>query len=170
MGRAYLAREELPEDATEHAQFVVQPNFDVIVPVQELDPLLTAPLEQFAERVSSGQVTVYRLSKESFTRAVQEGHDGAAFTDYLLAHNKGGSLPDNVLATLETWRGGLKRVRLRTITIAESEDGLVMADLMHRRRLRKFFTPIDPAHVVALDGISKAELSKELEREGFVID
>lgn len=154
------------------ARFVVQPNFDIVVPTQDTDPLLTVPLDQFAERRSTGVATVYTLTKESFTKGIQDGHDGDAFIAFLLAHNRG-DLPANVLTTLEDWRGGVKRVRLRTVHILESDDPLVIADLTHRRRLSKHFQPLDPRKSVALTKISKAEraeLVKELEKEGFVVN
>jgi hypothetical protein len=152
------------------SEFLVQPNFDVVVPTQEVDPLLTVPLDQFAERVSTGQVTVYRLDKDQFTRAVQSGHDGEAFVEFLMAHNRGGALPENVMSTLEAWRGGMKRVRLRTIHVVEAEDPLVMADFTHRKRFQKFLTPLDPALQVGYHQVSKANLVKELEKEGFIVD
>lgn len=150
-------------------EIIVQPNFDIVVPSQEMDPLLTVPLDQFAVRGSTGSATVYTLTKESFTRAIQAGHDGDAFVQFLLAHNRGGSLPSNVLMTIEDWRGGVKRVRVRTIHVLEADDPLVLADLMHRRRFTKHFESLDPRKAVAISKISKNDLAKELEKEGFVV-
>jgi len=152
------------------AMVVVQPNFDIVMPLDEADPLLSVPLDQFAERLSTGQAAVYHLSKESFTRGVQDGHDGEAFLDFLLRHNRGGDLPGNVLTTLKDWRGGMKRVRLRSIQVLESEDPLVIAELLHRRRFRKHLNAVDPHKTVGIAKISKAELTKALEKEGFVVD
>lgn len=151
------------------AKIIVQPNFDIVVPTQDVDPLLTVPMDQFCVRGSTGSATVYTLSKDSFTKAVQEGHDGDAFIQFLLDHNRGGGLPTNVMTTLEDWRGGMKRVRLRTLHILESDDPLVMADLLHRRRFNKHFEAVDPRKVVAFKKISKSDLAKELEKEGFVV-
>lgn len=151
-------------------EFVVQPNFDVVVPVEDMDPLLTVPLDQFAERLSTGQATVYHVSKESFTQAVQEGHDPTAFVEFLMRHNRGGGLPDNVMLTLEDWRGGMKRVRLRTLHVLEADDPLVMADLRHRKRLGKYFQGIDPGLTVRYSGLSRSELLKLLEKDGFVVE
>ncbi len=152
------------------AELVIQPNFDIILDTEDVDPLLTVPLDQFAERVSTGPATVYTLSKESFTRAVQEGNDGRAFIEFLLAHNRGGSLPTNVLTTLEDWRGGMKRVRIRTVHVIESEDPLVITDLAHRRKLAKHVSPVDANRTLTYSKISRGELKKLLEKEGFVID
>lgn len=151
-------------------EFVVQPNFDIVVPTEEMDPLLTVPLDQFSERGSTGQATVYNVSKESFTQAVQEGHDAAAFVEFLLTHNRGGSLPANVMTTLEDWRGAMKQVRLRTITVIESDDPLVMADLVHRRKFQKYLKPLDGRQVVRYQDIDAEELAKALEKEGFIVE
>ena len=151
-------------------EIVVQPNFDIVVPTQDMDPLLTVPLDQFALRQSTGKATVYLLTKESFTQGLQDGHDGDAFIEYLISHNRGGVLPANVMTTLEDWRGGLRRVRLRTIHVLETDDPLVMADLQHRRKFKKFFMQIDAHKVMAYHKVSKAELSKQLEKDGFIVE
>jgi len=151
-------------------EIVVQPNFDIVVPTQDMDPLLTVPLDQFATRQSTGNVSVYLLSKESFTQALQEGHDVDAFVEYLVSHNRGGSLPSNVMHTLEDWRGGLRRVRLRTIHVLETDDPLVMADLQHRRKFKKYFQTLDPHKIMGYGNVSKAELAKLLEKDGFIVE
>jgi hypothetical protein len=155
--------------AEKETKIVVQPNFDIVVPTHDVDPLLTVPLDQFCVRGSTGSATVYTLSKGSFTKAVQEGHDGDGFIQFLLDHNRSDTLPANVMTTLDDWRGGMKRVRLRTLHILESDDPLVMADLLHRRRFNKHFESVDPRKVVAFKKITRGELAKELEKEGFVV-
>ncbi len=173
LGSAFLS-ETRPNELTKlfperKAELIVQPNFDIVVPTQDVDPLLTVPLDQFAVRGSTGLATVYTVTKDSFTKAVQEGHDGDAFVEFLLEHNRGGSLPANVMTTLDDWRGGMKRVRLRTLHVLESDDPLVMADLLHRRRFNKHLETLDPRRTVAFGKISKSDLAKELEKEGFVV-
>ena len=174
LGTALLTGNDLDKLAAKlpprKAEIVVQPNYDVVVPSEDMDPLLTVPLDQFAERGSTGKATVYHLTKESFTRAVQEGHDGEAFVAFLLAHNRAGSIPSNVMTTLEDWRGGMKRVRLRTVHVIECDDPLVLADLLHRRRFRKFLGVIDPQKMATYGKVSKADLIKRLEKDGFVVE
>ncbi|MBX7257149.1 MAG: helicase-associated domain-containing protein [Candidatus Hydrogenedentes bacterium] len=173
LGRALLTRSGFERVAKKFppkgAEIIVQPNFDIVVPTQDTDPLLTVPLDQFAERRSTGVASVYTMTKDSFTRAIQDGHDSDRFITFLLTHNRGGALPPNVMTTLDDWRGGMKRVRLRTIHVLESDDPLVMADLLHRRRFMKHFEQIDPRKTVAFTRISKTEIAKELEKEGFVV-
>lgn len=162
-----VLRDAYPEPSGE---IVVQPNFDIVVPRQEMDPLLTVPLDQFAERMSSGQVCVYRVTKDSYLQALQNGHDPAAFADFLVRHNRGGDLPANVRATLDDWRGGVKRIRLRTYHVIETDDPMVMLDLSHRKRLVKYLEPVNSQKSVRYRGASRAELIRLLEKEGFVIE
>lgn len=174
LGEAFLLNSQPPQLAElfppKLCEFVVQPNFDIVVPSQDVDPLLTVPLEQFAVRGSTGQATVYNVSKESFTGAVQAGNDANAFVEFLLAHNRGGALPANVMMTLEDWRGAMKRVRIRTLQIIEAEDPLVMADLLHRRKFQKFFADIDPKRMAAIQAVSREDLTKALEKDGFIVE
>ena len=173
IGRSLLAGSDDPALSEQYAkkgkEIVVQPNFDIVVPTQDMDPLLTVPLDQFALRQSTGKATVYLLTKESFTQGLQDGHDGDAFVEYLISHNRGGILPGNVMTTLDDWRGGLRHVRLRTIHVLETDDPLVMADLQHRRKFKKFFRPVDAHKVMTYHNVSKAELGKQLEKEGFIV-
>lgn len=174
LGRSLLTgenKDSLQLQFKKHSrEIIVQPNFDIVVPTQDMDALLTVPLDQFALRQSTGKATVYLLTKESFTQALQDGHDGDAFVEFLLAHNKGGTLPPNVMTTLDDWRGGLRRVRFRTVEILESDDPLVMADLQHRRKFKKFLEPIDPHKTTAFKDSDRDEFIKQLEKDGFIID
>lgn len=174
LGEALLLNASAEELAKTYAparsQFVVQPNFDVVVPAQDMDPLLTVPLDQFAVRTSSGAATVYHLSKDSFTQAVQDGHDASAFVEFLVKHNRDGDLPRNVAMTIEDWMGGMKRVRMRQVWIVESDDALVMADLMHRRKFKKHLTTADPRHVALLGDMAQDEFVKLIEKEGFIVE
>lgn len=151
-------------------EFVVQPNFDIVVPSQDVDPLLTVPLDQFAIRGSTGKATVYNVSKESFTAAVQSGHDANAFVSFLLAHNRGGALPANVMMTLEDWRGALKRVRIRTVQVVEADDTLVLADLVHRRKFAKYFAGFDPKKAAVIEDETRDDMIKALEKDGFIVE
>lgn len=84
-------------------------------------------------------------------------------------NNRGGNLPANVLTTLEDWRGAMKKVRLRTVEIIESDDPLVMADLLHRRKFQKYLLPIDARQVVRYGEISRDEIARALEKK-FIVE
>lgn len=171
----YLLKGELSGElktaaAPSKGEIVVQPNFEIVVPTQGVDPLLTVPLEQFADPISRSNVIVYRLTKAAFTRALQLGYDGTAFVHFLVTHNRGGEIPPNVLTTLQDWCGSAKRVRLHTLHVMECEDPLVLADIASRRSLKKYLRAIDPARTMSYEKITRTELVKELQKEGFIVE
>lgn len=148
--------------------FVVQPNYEIVAAVKDMDPLMTVPLESFAERVSVSQVMVYRLTRDTFLRAMQEGRNPDVFIDFLL-NNSRDPLPENVLVTLKDWRGGAKQVRLRTWHVLESDDPLVIAELEHHRRWRERLNTIDAHKAIRYQGMTKAELKRALEKDGYIV-
>ena len=174
MGIAFL-RGDFPKELyaqfpDKGCEFVVQPNFEVVVPSDQIDPLKMLPLERFAERSGSDQARIYTLTKARFTQAMQSGHDPKEFVVFLLKHNRMDELPPNVVMTLEDWMGGMKRVKIRTLHIVESEDPLVIAEIAHQRRYNQYIQHIDPNSMLNYKGISKAKLAKLLEKDGYLID
>jgi hypothetical protein len=172
LGRAMLAG-ELSEEILEQyphrtGGIVVQPNYEIAASLEELDPLLTVPLDIFAVRASDSPITIYKLSRESFVRAMQQGHPPEPFISFLLRHNRG-PLPENVLITLKDWCGTAKQVRLRTYHVLEADDPLVIAELEHQKHWRKYVAVVDPQKVIRYQGISRAELKNALEKEGFIV-
>lgn len=147
---------------------VVQPNYEVAAALEDMDPLLTIPLDTFAVRVSESPVTVYKLTRESFVRAMQQGHSPDVFIAFLLSNNRG-PLPENVLTTLKDWRGTAKQVRLRTCQVLESDDPLVIAELAHQQQWRKYLSAVEPQKTLRYQGITKAALKAALEKEGYIV-
>jgi hypothetical protein len=45
-----------------------------------------------------------------------------------------------------------------------------MADLLHRRKYKKFFRAIDPRQTAIYEDIPLDELSKLLEKDGFIVE
>jgi len=159
----------LSERYPEHkGSFVVQPNYEIVAAVKDMDPLMTVPLESFAERVSVSHVMVYRLTRDSFLRAMQEGRNADIFIDFLL-NNSREPLPENVLVTLKDWRGGAKQVRLRTWHVIEADDPLVIAELEHHRRWREKLNTIDIHKAIRYQGMSRAEIKRALEKDGYIV-
>lgn len=159
----------LKEQFPEHkGSFVVQPNYEIVAAVQDMDPLMTVPLEAFTERVSTSRVMVYRMTRDAFVRAMQEGRNADLFIEFLL-NNSREPLPENVLVTLKDWRGGAKQVRLRTWHVIESDDPLVIAELEHHRRWRDKLEGIEPNKAVRYHDMPRTELKRALEKDGYIV-
>ena len=148
---------------------VVQPNYEIAAALDNMDPLLTVPLDTFALRVSESPMTIYKLTREAFVSAMQQGQSAEAFIAFLLHHNRA-PLPENVLITLKDWCGTAKQVRLRTYHVLEADDPLVIAELEHHRQWRKFLAPVEAQKALRYQGISRMELKTSLEKEGFIVN
>ncbi|MCK5862778.1 MAG: helicase-associated domain-containing protein [Candidatus Hydrogenedentes bacterium] len=157
--------EQYPE---RRGAFVVQPNYEIVAAIEDMEPLLTVPLETFAERVSTSRVMVYRLTRDSFVRAMQEGRNPDVFIEFLL-NNSRDPLPENVLITLKDWRGGAKQVRIRTWHVIEADDPLVITELAHHQHWKKQLDSIDPHKTLRYHDLSRAELKRTLEKDGYIV-
>jgi len=54
--------------------------------------------------------------------------------------------------------------------VIEADDPMTLLDLAHRRRVAPNIEQVDPHRVVQFKGLSKKELARLLEKEGFVVE
>lgn len=154
--------------STSSGTLVVQPNFEIMAALEQMDPLRTIPLHIFAEADGKGSVGVFRLTRERFMRALQQGHDPAAFLAFL-KENSRSPLPENVVITLQDWLRSAKRVRLRTYHVIESDDPMVIAELAHHRKWNGHFTAVNEKKLLRYEGLTRQALEEELEKDGYII-
>jgi hypothetical protein len=84
-------------------RWVVQPNLDVLVPV-DVPPAAVAELGTFANVLRLDGVSIFRLTKESVGEAAALGYDGARCLGILTAH-AAAPVPENVVAMIRGWAG-----------------------------------------------------------------
>ncbi|MFM9278397.1 helicase-associated domain-containing protein [Paenibacillus jiagnxiensis] len=95
--------------------FYVQPDFEIIVP-PECSFDVRWLLECCAEQTSAGRMSIYRLSRESITEAVESGMELPALEEFLTTNSFTG-LPDNVLHAVRQWAGGTARTTFSAVTL-----------------------------------------------------
>jgi hypothetical protein len=96
---------------------LVAPDFEIVVlPEGDVTDVVHA-LDAWAPRVRTGDVAHYRLTKESVEAAVAEGRPVTELVSLLEARARG-SVPRNVVVTLEGWAAG--------VVFATLERGVVM--------------------------------------------
>lgn len=81
--------------------FYVQPDFEVMVP-PNVSPEICWTLENYSERITRDQMSIYRLTKERIEKAVANGVKGEVIANFLEAHGQG-DVPEHVLAVLRDW-------------------------------------------------------------------
>lgn len=151
-------------------EIVVQPNFDLIVPTDEIDPLRLAVIEAFTQKKSEGKLSVYNISKDSFLRGIQRGVKPELLLKILQEHANRKKLPDLLISTLHQWITSIKKVKLHRVILLETDSPVTALDLLHRKRLVGKLYPPQNNQIVVLDCKDISELKNLIEREGFVVE
>ncbi|MBD2774051.1 helicase-associated domain-containing protein [Iningainema tapete] len=117
LGRLLLYPQETDNNlVTEYSSqqaWIVQPNFEVMVYLEDVNPLQLALLERHAERVSVQQhIAQYRLTRDSVYNGWENGY---SLTELLAALQEGSKvgLPQNVETELQQWGNLYEQVKLR---------------------------------------------------------
>ncbi len=162
---------ELPAASIEERALVVQPNFQIIVSDARFDPVHFATLDAFCSRNGNGRATVFHIEKHSVERGIQKFGSVKPFIEFLERHNKHGSVPANVTSTLHGWDSGMKRIKVRRLGVIESDDELVLMELLNSKKLKKYLSDDGkPCKFVVFSSISTTKLKNLLKNEGYFIE
>jgi hypothetical protein len=107
----------VPDLETGVKPLLVNPDFEVVVlPEGDVSDVVHT-LDRFAQRVKSGDVVHFRLTKEAVEAAVAAGRPVDEFLRFLAARSRGG-LPQNVAYTVRGWAS--------SVSFATLERGIVL--------------------------------------------
>ncbi len=129
LGRALLHPElalHLVEMVPQPA-WIVQPNFEILVYLDQVAPSQIVFLDRYAERIDLQQHTAqYRLTRESVYQGLERGSSLEEFIDLLRAGAKV-AIPQNVEIDIRQWGGLREQITLRRDTqIVEFPDSQIM--------------------------------------------
>ena len=118
-GSAWLSGRRVP--ATTGA-LLVQPNFDVLVYLDALNPLALAALSSADCQRIDAQTATYTISRASVYRALETGLSAKTLTE-MLAMFSSTPLPSNVVSSISEWAGRRERLSLtEQVTLLEYHD------------------------------------------------
>ena len=126
-GQHALGFESEPVPDPPEQKFVVQGDFDVLVP-RDAPFYARFQLERAAERVQWDRMSTYRLTRESITRLLRRN----ATIDQVLAFLKRMArppFPRNVEYTLREWAAKYGEITLRRAAILHTRDRNLLAEL-----------------------------------------
>ncbi len=118
LGAAILELDQLPE-LGDGPQLIVNPDFEILV-FPEAPDEWNWSVSQFADRLESGYVKRYELSRESVKRALATGWSSQRIGDFLQQHAFG-VVPPNVIFSLREWTQGVEIVRRRKVLLLHSQ-------------------------------------------------
>ncbi|HEU4964552.1 MAG TPA: helicase-associated domain-containing protein, partial [Bacilli bacterium] len=123
-----IQAEAVEQDATPaHTPLILQPNFDLLVPLEEFHRL-EWELDEVTDLIRVDTMRVHRLTKTSVFRALDNGWTGETVLDFL-REETGDMVPGNVERMIEQWAAEFGRVRLYRAVVVECREGMLAADL-----------------------------------------
>jgi hypothetical protein len=153
-----------PDDNLEDTKFIVQPDFEILVP-PETPYVIRWRLAGCTELHHTDDLWSFRLTREAFVAAAEQGESPGSILSWLAAHSQGG-LPGQVEQALKHWANGIGRTELSEVillTCRNEPDGEAIAA---HPRLQDSLTRVGPLHFIVLPG-ELAQVRKELAGAGM---
>ena len=136
---AGLEKQEEPSKPM-NGRFHVQPDLEIIVP-PDVSFLTRWELECCADLVRSEHVAVYRLTKDSYMRAVDQGRTLQSMIEFLGQKSLSG-VPESVKATMDHWHQQYGRVYLSEVVLLRCEDAEMVERIRGLAQILPQITPI----------------------------
>ena len=153
----------VPVREEEDAGFIVQPNYDIVVAEGKLKQVHNLFFDRFADKVADDVASIYKLSFKSIVNALDNGITAGEIIEYLAEHSSN-PLPDNVQKTLAEWDRESKRIRIRKVTIIETDDKYLMEELKSSKSIRNYIIKELP-YTAEIDGKTCMKVKREIEKK-----
>lgn len=143
--------------------FVVQPNYDIVISEGRLKQAHNLFFDRCAEQIADDAASVYRLSFKSIVNALDNGIPVREIIEYLEKYSTN-PLPDNVKKTLEEWDKESRRIRIRKVTIVETDDKYLLEELKSSKTIRNCIQK-ELQYAAEIDGNLSMKLKREIEKK-----
>jgi len=165
VGRAMIAG-GAPIHDDSATQFLLQPNFDLLVP-RNIAPSLLWKLESVADLIKPDQMMVYRLTKQSIYRALTCGWTGERIIGFLTTYSRTG-LPQNVLCDLQEWCAAYGRVRFEEVCLLRCDSPALAGLIRASRRTGPYILGALSPVALVVDKSRYTDLLQELIADGHL--
>ena len=168
MADAYVDS-HVAEYQIEEGSLTVLPDYTVVISGLKCRIEHETYLSQFLTKVSiDGNAAVYKIDFPSMVKAHRMGLLPSAVGKYL-KKSTSRPMPENVGRSLADWEGKVGRVSIRTVTVLEAGDALLLEELKSIKGMGDILNG-ELKHAVPIDG-SKAKRAKVLvEKNGWLVN
>ncbi|MDR6880297.1 helicase-associated domain-containing protein [Bacillus sp. 3255] len=143
----------------------VQPDYEVLLP-PDVPLSLEWEIAAFADLKMSEQMRTYRISKESFYRAWENGRNTEEIIRLLQEHVYY-DVPEPVILTLRQWGEQAGKVRMEDVTLLRCRSADIADALLRNEKCRPFLGERIGAAEFIVPKDRLAQLSKHLEHMGY---
>ena len=148
---------------SEYSGFTVQPNYEIVISDGSMSHVHALFFDPFAEKVSDDVVTIYKLSFKAMVNALDNGIKICEIIDYLKEHSTH-DIPENVLLSLQDWERVSKKIRIRKVTLLETDDEYLLQELKSYKTIKKYITR-ELTYAFEIDGKAATKLKREIEKK-----
>ncbi|MCL1914734.1 MAG: hypothetical protein FWG10_12875 [Eubacteriaceae bacterium] len=118
-----------PFEKNEATGFIVQPNYEVIIPDGKERMRHEFYFSQFATRVvSDKQACIFKLDFKGIAKALSQGLGIRDIYEYCCRYASV-PVPDIIKRAFSEWEAASKKIRIRTVTILEADDLYLLEEL-----------------------------------------
>jgi hypothetical protein len=152
----------------DHGQLLVLPDYSIIISGLKCRIEHETYFSKFLTKISvDANAAVYKLDFPSIIRA----HDNNITPqkikkDLQKASDK--NLPDNVSRSLDDWQQKIGRVKIRTLTILETDDALLLEEIKHIKGFGNIIKNNLP-HAIAIDSGQQKKAKTLIEKNGWPV-
>jgi len=151
------------EAMQEDSGFLIQPNYEIVIAAGNMQDVHEFYLDSFAEKISAGSVSVYKLSFKSIIKALDRNISVKNIITYLEEYASQ-PIPENVLLTLQEWERESKRIKIRTVKILETDDLYLLEELKSYKTIRNNVVNELP-YAIEIDSKATNKLKREIEKK-----
>lgn len=150
--------------------FIVQPNFDVVIPNSSERMRHELFFDRFAEKtVNDEAVSVYKLDFGGMVQALNIGLYIREISSYCEAFSSQ-PVPDNVKTAFSEWEIQSGRIRIRTVSVIEADDPLLLEEIKNYKGMKTISEgQISPVIVLQPNAEKKAKTLIEKNRRFCVL-
>jgi len=176
LGRELLLQEEAGEEPLDETQMdelppmplIVQPNFDILVPLASYERIAWE-LDEITEWIKTDTMRVNRMTKASVLRAFDLGWTAETVLDFL-RQETGDMVPGNVERMIMQWEAEFRRVELSRTIVVDCKEATLANDLLHNPRVTPHLRQSLSATSFLLEATGLSALQEELRRMGYAAD
>jgi hypothetical protein len=110
---------------------------------------------------------VYKLDFQSVIRAY-DSHITPQKIKSSLQKASGKPIPDNVIRSLDDWQAKVGRVKIRTLTVLEAEDDILLEEIKHIKGIDGI-TAEDLRNAVVIDSNLQKKAKSLIEKNGWLV-
>jgi hypothetical protein len=149
-------------------ELLVLPDYSIVISGLKCRIEHEAFLSQFLTKISSDEnAAIYKLDFKSIVRAYGNEITPLKIKKYLKnASNK--PLPVNVERILSDWQTKVGRVKIREVTVLETDDALLLEEIKHIKAMKDIIIDELP-HAVILTNDNKKKAKTLIEKNGWLV-